>query len=194
MSNECRFIIVFFNLLWYNSRNWGVFMEYKMVNLPDARVISFYSLGVNPEITSINNLCEYVSIQNILQDKSELMLYGFHDPAPKPFSKGHGYEVWYMLDKNMEISDKSINIKDFKGGLYITTETNLESFLKHNLWSHFNPHMSWFDENGYEYDKKRQWLEQLIIDVDTLNEFIAGFSRKDLVRFVLHMPIKKTEF
>jgi DNA gyrase inhibitor GyrI len=165
-------------------------MEIKRIELNQMKVASFHYVGENPELNAIKSLFRWAQGKELFSKDVKYHFFGFNNPIPSEDNLVYGYEVWFPLDDDFE-GDDEIKIKEFKGGLFATTEMSFIDFLSSQGWNVFHSAAKlWMKENMYERDITVQWLEKHIVEKRDIDNFI---QKNDLSKWIigLYLPIRK---
>ena len=165
-------------------------MEIKRIELNQMKVASFTSFDENPELNAIKSLLRWAQGKKFFSKDVKFHFFGFNNPIPTEDNPVYGYEVWFPLDDDFE-GDDELKIKEFKGGLFATTEMPFIDFLSSQGWNVFHSAAKlWMKENMYERDITVQWLEEHRADKKDIDDFI---QKNDLPKWNigLYLPIKK---
>ena len=163
-------------------------MEIKVVELNPMKVASFQYVGENPEVNAFKEIIKWAQEKNLLNKDVKYHFFGFNNPIPSEDNPIYGYEVWLPLDDDFE-GDDEIKIKEFKGGLFATTEMSFSDFLSSQGWNVFHSAVKlWMKENMYERDITVQWLEEHIVEKRDIENFI---QKDDLSKWIigLYLPV-----
>ncbi|MGD8239987.1 MAG: GyrI-like domain-containing protein [Armatimonadota bacterium] len=155
--------------------------------LPDMSVASFRYVGKSPEGGAMDGLFGWAAREHLLPCDEMPRFFGFNNPGPKEGSEEYGYEVWMTVDRDVEGAD-GVEIKAVPGGLYATTGP-MDGIGP--LWKTFRSRFSsWAEENGYEYDTGRQWLEEHLTTPEEIARATPDSWAWDWKRYALWVPIK----
>ena len=157
--------------------------EMRIVEFPETMRVAYYQyIGKNPEDKAMGNIVDWARKNNLLKGDKLPSFFGFNNPNPAGGSLVYGFEGWVTIgDADVE-SDGLVGIKTVPGGKYAVVRT------KGVEWKRFDPDGNWMKENGYERDRKRQWLEGHIPNPDDLGEGSSG--EPGWIGFDLSVPIK----
>jgi hypothetical protein len=65
--------------------------------------------------------------------------------------------------------DETVGVQQVPGGLYAVTTVTPGALAEGAAWERFEARLDpWMEENGYQYDDSRQWLEAYIPDPDRM--------------------------
>lgn len=157
--------------------------EMRIVEFPETMRVAYYQyIGVNPEDKAMGNIVDWARRNNLLKGDGLPLFFGFNNPNPQEGNPVYGFEGWVIIDDEDVESDGLVGIKTVPGGKYAAMRT------KGVEWKKFDPDGKWMKENGYEYDKKRQWLEGHIHNPDDLGEGSSG--EPGWIAFDLCVPVK----
>jgi DNA gyrase inhibitor GyrI len=165
-------------------------LEVKVVELNPMKVVSFQYVGENPELNAIKSMFRWAQRKEFFSKDVKFHFFGFNNPIPSEDNSVYGYEVWLPLDNDFE-GDDEIKTKEFKGGLFASTEMSFIDFLSSQGWNVFySVAKLWMKENMYERDITIQWLEKHIVGKNDIDNFI---QKNDLSNWIigLYLPIKK---
>ncbi len=164
-------------------------MDLKVVDLAPMKVASYQYIGNESEHRAFEKLINWAKKNNLLSKKTRL--FGFNNPEPSKDRPEYGYEAWIKVNNDVE-GNTDIKIKNVKSGLYAVKKVN-NPFPERlgEAWSDIRANMSsWMEEHNYEYDGRRQWLEEAIVKVDEVG---AQFEKDPDFRIDIYLPIKKRD-
>lgn len=151
-------------------------LEVRIERLEPLRVVSFSGYGESPEPEALAALQAWAKPKGLLDDPAAYTLFGFNNPDPSPGTPNYGYEVWLVIDPDME-PEGDVEVKEFSGGLYAVTECKgVENIGP--TWKQF---VAWREASKYQH-AHHQWLEKHLTTTDIpLEEF----------RLALYMPVEE---
>ncbi len=146
-------------------------LDVKIVKLESMRVASILGFGNSPENKAWQKLEAWARPKGLLDDlERPPVTYGFDNPSPSAGSPNYGYELWLVVDHDMEPEGET-RILDFSGGLYAVTrcEVPIKQYeVIHETWKKL---VTWREDSKYEYSH-HQWLEKRIWEDAPGIEFI----------------------
>lgn len=130
-------------------------LDVRIVKLEPIRVASAYGFGPGPEPIAWEKLTAYMKETSLLNDGQEHRFFGFNNPDPSPGSPNYGYEQWVTVGPDAG-PGKDVEIKEFGGGLYAVTRSNLAQITEtwHKLFA-------WREQSGHPFGR-HQWLEEAL--------------------------------
>ena len=157
--------------------------EMRIVEFPETMRVAYYQyIGKNPEDKAMGNIVDWARKNNLLKGDNLPLFFGFNNPGPKEGNPVYGFEGWVTVgDEDVE-DDGLVGIKTVPGGKYAVMRT------KGVEWKKFDPEGKWMKKNGYEHDKKRQWLEGHIPNPQDIGEGSSG--EPGWIAFDLCVPVK----
>jgi DNA gyrase inhibitor GyrI len=160
---------------------------FRAARLPDMRVASFRYVGTQPEGGAMEGLYSWAAREGLLPCDETPRFFGFNNPDPQEGSEEYGYESWLTVGEDAE-GTGGVETKEVPGGLYATTGP-MDGIAP--LWDTFRMRFwSWAEENGYEYDTGRQWLEEHLTTADEIARVTAESWRFGWTQYALWVPIK----
>ena len=153
---------------------------------PDVRVVEFdpmrvatcHRFGEHAATLALETLIAWASARNLLtkrhiwkpaprSEASHPRFFGFSDPLPVDDDPTHGFEAWMTVGDDASGDDVSgdgaVSVQQVPGGLYAVTRATPEEFAGGAAWERFESRLDpWMEENHYQYDDTRQWLEAYI--------------------------------
>ena len=155
----------------------------RLVKLEPMRVAYHVYVGEEPEGPAIDAVINWAADKGLLSAEKDPRFLGFNNPDPSKGTSVYGYEFWMVVDEGLE-EDDVVRVKDVEGGLYVGVLTEGVD------WNTFNSLAGpWMEENGYEHDQSRQWLEGHVPNVDRLPEFPDLDGKARWIGFDLLVPI-----
>lgn len=158
--------------------------EMRIVEFPETiRVASYQYIGKNPEDKAMGNIVNWARKNDPIEGDKLPLFFGFNNPNPEEGNPVYGFEGWVVIGDADVKSDGLVSIKTVPGGKYaIRRVKNVTE------WKKYDPDGKWMKKNGYEYDKKRQWLEGHIPNPKDMKVGASGEPR--WIAFDLALPIK----
>ena len=98
----------------------------RIVTLPPGRMACYQASGEHPELAAWKVLLDWAEKKGLLASRSAFSLFGFDNPPPSSGHPVYGYEVWITVGPETE-AEGPIKIKDFPGGTYAVTHTELDA-------------------------------------------------------------------
>jgi hypothetical protein len=136
-------------------------------------------------------LLAWADQQALLMPGAELRFFGFNNPPPSDESAIYGFEVWMTVGDAAE-GDDLVRITQVQGGTYVAMSVTPEE-LEAGAWERFESLLvPWMQENWYEVDMTRPWLQEHIPNLDRLAEFAGLEDEARWVSLELLKPIKPT--
>jgi DNA gyrase inhibitor GyrI len=147
-------------------------LEVRIVELEPMRVASASGFGEQPELEAWAKILDWAKSQGI-EDLSTQRFFGFNNFNPSPGSPNYGYEQW-MTIRTEAVPTEGIEFKDFSGGLYAVTRSDLE-----NISEDWMKLAVWREESQYK-EAHHQWLEECFTPLaEKLEDYV----------FDLYLPI-----
>jgi len=160
--------------------------EMRIVEFPETMRVAYYQyIGKNPEDKAMGNIVDWARKNNLTKGDKLPQFFGFNNPNPEKGNPVYGFEGWVTIGDRAVESDGLVGIKTVPGGKYAVMRTKGVEWKKHD------PDGKWMKENGYEYDKNRQWLEGHIPNPEDMGEGSSG--EPGWIAFDLSVPIKPAE-
>ena len=118
--------------------------EVRIVNLPAMRVASALGYGTEPENQATRMIAEFAQSIDLKPGDPGYRAFGFNNPNPSPGSPNYGYEMWLVVDPEVE-AEEPIQIKDTPGGKYAVARfTGLSNIGR--IWREL---VVWFEDSPY---------------------------------------------
>jgi DNA-binding transcriptional MerR regulator len=156
----------------------------RIVKLPAMIVAAYQTESVTPE-NDCSKIMDPFIFENKLDQKSGYRNFGFNNPDPNEGESVYGYEMWVTIPGDFQVS-LPLTRKEVEGGLYASISTTLSE-----IGERWELLFIWCtDNNKYEADFSRQWLEECTMDLKTFISEETPISEKQLD---LLMPIKVKE-
>jgi len=133
-------------------------LEVRIVKLEPMRVASFLGFGASPEEMAWGKLIPWARTRGLLDGPEKPRLYGFNNPNPSKGSPNYGYEVWIVIDPDVEV-EGDMEIKDFEGGLYAVTQCVVPKGFFDVIGDTWKRLVTWRDDSKYKCGN-HQWLEE----------------------------------
>jgi DNA gyrase inhibitor GyrI len=152
-------------------------MDVKIVKLAPMKVASFQASGSSPEFEALERLYEWAKSKGLLKNMSENPIFGFDCQLIVEKRKSPGYEVWIKIPPDIP-PEPSIKIKEFGGGLFLTTTCRTEGNHTKAVRASWIKLSKWARENGY--DMGNQQLLERFYSFPLSNDFTID----------LYQPIK----
>lgn len=130
-------------------------IEVRIVRLAPQRVATTYGFGPGPEDIAWQKMIAFIKTEGFEKDSQEHRYFGFNNPDPSPGSPNYGYEQWVTISPETAAGD-DVKIKDFQGGLYAVTRTDLETITR--TWQKL---VAWREKSHYRMGN-HQWLEEAL--------------------------------
>lgn len=161
-------------------------MEFEVIDLEPMRVASYRYVGEHPEDGAYDGLFKWIAQKNLLATERQPRFFGFNNPSPTEGDPVYGFEVWVTVGNDVE-SDDVITVKDMPGGVHAAVKAEgIDSG-----WEFVHERLGpWTEENGYQYDGKRQWLEEHFPDSGDLSEAARIGREPRWIGFGVCLPIK----
>ncbi|MCL2187701.1 MAG: effector binding domain-containing protein [Defluviitaleaceae bacterium] len=153
----------------------------RIMTLPPMRVAAHHALSETPEKDCALVFDKFV-LDNNLHKRSGHRSFGFNNPDPSEGNSIYGYELWVTVPDDFTPPAPMV-IKTFDGGLYASISTQMNE-----IGERWDALYNWSTENEkYEGDFARQWLEEQVMDYATFMSDDVPDSEKQLD---LLLPIK----
>jgi DNA gyrase inhibitor GyrI len=133
-------------------------LEVRIVQLEPMRVASFLGFGESPEELAWEKLIPWAKAKGLLDDREKHRWFGFNNPNPSPGSPNYGYEVWIVVDSDLE-DDEEAKMLDFAGGLYAVTRCVVPTGDFDVIGSTWKKLVAWREDSKYK-PGHFQWLEE----------------------------------
>lgn len=135
-----------------------------------------------PEHDAFEMMRRWAKKNGFLSDKPNYRIFGYDVPDSYQEDGTYGYEVLLTIPEEFEIHDEYVMKKQFSGGLYAVTSTNVGVIT--NTWEKFN---KWLKMSKYSLGG-HQCLEE--------HSAVGGFqerpiNKEDEIEVDLYMPITK---
>lgn len=130
----------------------------RIVKLEPMRVASFLGFGTSPENEAWKQLLTWAKARGLLDDLEKHRLFGFNNPNPSAGSPNYGYEVWIVIDPDMEPED-GVKFLDFNGGLYAVTRCVVPKGFFDVIGDTWKKLVAWREDSKYKCGT-HQWLEE----------------------------------
>ncbi len=134
-------------------------LDVKLVNLEPMRVASFLGFGESPEEKAWEKLFAWAKPKG-LDNLKEQRIFGFNNPNPSPGSPNYGYEVWIVIDSDME-PEEDVKFVDFDGGFYGATRCVVPKGKFEVIGATWKKLVAWREDSQYKC-ASHQWLEESI--------------------------------
>ena len=132
--------------------------DVRIVKLEPMRVASFLGFGPSPENEAWDILLSWARARGLLGDLETHRLFGFNNPNPSPGSPNYGYEVWIVIDPDMD-PEEEIVFKDIEGGLYAVTQCVVPKGNFDVIGQTWKKLVAWREDSKYKCGS-HQWLEE----------------------------------
>ena len=163
------------------------FSEVRLIRLPKMTFACARAVSKTPEDDCWKIMNKFIEDNDIL-NQSGFRHFGFNDPDPQVGKDEYGYQMWVVINKDMDVPEPLWKI-EFDGGLYAGLVTTMdvigERWKKLWQWSLNNEEYE-VDWNPSNY---RICLEECM-DYLTFNDPSIPFEKKQLD---LLTPIKKKQ-
>jgi DNA gyrase inhibitor GyrI len=179
--------------------------DVRVVEFDPMRVVTCRRAGEDAATLTLEALIAWAGARNLLVQDSGPRFFGFGDPLPGEDHPAHGFEVWMTVGDDVSGDDVSgddasgddvsgestVNVQQAPGGLYAVTSATPEEFAGGAAWERFEVYLdSWMEENQYQYDDTRQWLEEYIPDPNQISRLPEIDPESRWVAFDLCIPIE----
>jgi len=135
-------------------------LDVRIVKLEPIRVASFLGFGPSPEDEAWKQLTPWAKGRGLLDDMGKHRLFGFNNPDPSPGSPNYGYEVWIVIDPDMEL-EKEVKSLEFAGGLYAVTQCIVPKGDFDVIGATWKKLVAWREDSKYKCGN-HQWLEESV--------------------------------
>jgi len=135
-------------------------LDVRIVKLEPMRVASFLGFGPSPEDEAWKQLIPWAKDKGLLENLEKHRLFGFNNPNPSPGSPNYGYEVWIVIDPDMEL-EKGVKYLDFAGGLYAVTQCIVPKGDFDVIGDTWKKLVAWREDSKYKCGS-HQWLEESV--------------------------------
>jgi DNA gyrase inhibitor GyrI len=132
--------------------------EVRIVKLEPMRLASFWGFGESPETIAWEKLMAWAKPKGLLDDPEKHRLFGFNNPNPSAGSPNYGYEVWIVVDRDVEPEGEG-RIVDFDGGLYAVTKCVVPTGQFEVIGATWKKLNAWREDSKYKCGHY-QWLEE----------------------------------
>jgi len=129
-------------------------LDVKIVKLEPMRVICFNGFGEGPEQEALEKLLAWAKAHG-----HSGRVFGYNNPNPTPGSPNYGYDVWMVVDGDVQAEGEA-RIIDFPGGLYAVTRCVVTSPWD-DIPSTWQKLVRWRENSRYR-EASHQWLEEHI--------------------------------
>jgi DNA gyrase inhibitor GyrI len=133
-------------------------LDVRIVKLEPLRVLSFWGFGASPEEVAWEKLLAWARPRGLLEDRVKHRLFGFNNPCPSAGSPNYGYEVWIVVDPDVEPEGEA-RILDFAGGLYAVTRCVVPKGQFDVIGATWKKLVLWREDSKYRCSSQ-QWLEE----------------------------------
>jgi effector-binding domain-containing protein len=137
--------------------------DVRIVELAPMRVASALGYGTQPEDQAATMIAEFARSIGLAPGEPGYRTFGFNNPNPTPGSPNYGYEIWLVVEPDVQ-GTGSITIKDVPAGKYAVTRfTGLSKIGK--TWREL---VAWFEDSPYT--RPPDWctcLEEIINPAET---------------------------
>jgi DNA gyrase inhibitor GyrI len=130
-------------------------LDVRIVKLDPMRVAAAHGFGAGPEPIAWDKLKAYMQYTHLMEDGQTHRFFGFNNPEPSPGSPNYGYEQWVTVGPDAQ-PEGEIQVKEFEGGLYAVTKTNLAEIGQ--TWQAL---FAWRERSPYHFGSQ-QWLEEVM--------------------------------
>lgn len=117
--------------------------DVQIVSLEPMQVAYAHGFGASPEEQAWETLLTWVNQQGL--DPAEQLYFGHNNPDPSPGSPNYGYDVWVVIDGEVEPTD-TVKLKSFDGGLYAVTRCKLPEIGE--AWRQL---VAWCEDSKYQF-------------------------------------------
>ncbi len=146
-------------------------IEVTLTHLPSLRVASVHGFGAEPEMQAWEKLVSWAKPKGYMDELPRHRIFGFNNPDPSPISPNYGYEFWMAVGPE-EQPEGEVSIKSFEGGLYAMLPCPVPKGNFDAIGQGWKKLIHWRENNPYEYDHSRQWLEEHFPAADPSLEFV----------------------
>ena len=161
--------------------------DVRIVYIPPATVASIRSIGGSPEITTANDLDQFVMDNQLAERKPDFRHYGFNHPDGKiPDGSDHGYERWVTIPADMEVTEP-FEKKEFSGGLYAAHVIPMGNFEEWNWLYEWVTNSSEYEPNWGDPDCMNGLIEE---HLNYINHYSAGVEEHHKWQLDLLFPVK----
>jgi len=153
----------------------------RIVDLPPMTVVSHCMVSESPEKDCSDVFDPFIAEYN-LRNFAGYRNFGFNNPDPCESRPQYGYELWAVIADDFAVPDPFVK-KHFEGGLYASISANMNE-----IGERWEALYNWSTQNNkYEGDFDRQWLEELVMKYEDFASSNIPDSEKQLD---LLFPIK----
>jgi DNA gyrase inhibitor GyrI len=135
-------------------------LDVRIVKLDPMRVASFLGFGPSPEDEAFKQLTPWAKDKGLLENVEKHRIFGFNNPNPSPGSPNYGYEVWIVIDPDMEVG-KDVKSLEFGGGLYAVAQCIVPKGDFEVIGITWKKLVAWREDSKYKCSS-HQWLEESI--------------------------------
>jgi AraC family transcriptional regulator len=139
-------------------------LDVRIVKLDPMRVASFWGFGTSPEQMAWEKLFTWARPRGLLDDLETHRLFGFDNPSPSAGSPNYGYEVWIVVDPEVEPEGEA-RILDFDGGLYAVTRCIVPKGRFDVIGATWRKLIVWREDSKYKCGAYRCLEESLPMDL-----------------------------
>ncbi|MBN1216261.1 MAG: effector binding domain-containing protein [Candidatus Lokiarchaeota archaeon] len=142
-------------------------MKVEIVILKPMRVVSFHEIGENPEFKVLEKLINWAKPKGLLKNRELNPIFGFNNPNPLEGKKEYGYELWLVIDEEMQVFDDVI-IKEVEGGKFAVTRCEVRGNpeIIPKTWENL---AKWVQKSNYRYGGP-YWYEKYIVQIESIIE------------------------
>lgn len=130
----------------------------QIVRLEPERVASVLGFGESPELEATEKLTAWAKSKGYLDNLVEHRIFGFNNPSPSPGSPNYGYELWMVVDPDVE-PEGDVEMKDFPGGLYAVKHCVISGDAYEIIPATWKELVMWRENSPYK-SGSHQWLEE----------------------------------
>lgn len=137
--------------------------DVRIVDLPAMRVASALGYGEAPEDLAWQKISAFAGALGLKPGDPGYRTFGFNNPNPSPGSPNYGYELWLVVEPDVE-AEPPIEIKEIPGSRYAVARfTGLSNIGR--VWREL---VAWFEDSPYT--RSPNWctcLEEVINPAET---------------------------
>ena len=146
----------------------------RIVDLPSMTVVSHCVISESPEKDCSDVFDPFIEEYN-LRDFVGYRNFGFNNPDPCESKPQYGYELWAVIADDFDVPAPFVR-KHFEGGLYASISANMNE-----IGERWEALYNWSTQNNkYEGDFDRQWLEELVMKYEDFSSPNIPDSEKQL--------------
>ena len=135
-------------------------LDVRIVKLEPMRMASVWGFGESPEEEAWQKLHAWAEPRGLLDKPEKHRIFGFNNPNPAPSSPKYGYELWIVVDPDME-PEGDVRIIDFDGGLYAVARCEVSEGNYAVIGETWKKLVTWREDSKYK-SGPYQWLEESV--------------------------------